>query len=957
MHASATAITGFQSYPQPQLPQQAQTGASQQPPVHAQPTSGSVAPGQLHGQIPQQPSMFIPPPSHGLIPSQQASFPSQGQLPSMPPGQQQQFHPQAPHPSHSIQQRPLAQQYVQQQAPPGLVPGQFHQQGNLAVQQPVPSQLRPQGPPHVMHPNPQSHLHLQQNVAVVPGVQPQQTHNYAGRPGVPIQGIPGQPMPPFPQTYGGYGSAAPAKPAQPNQPALAQHYVHTVSNQPQMASDHQFGHPGILQRQGDHGSEKTAAGFEAGLPSQTVEKVANTSRPDTDGPNVLKSEAGIGFEQDLKGTSNDQSKQNGPLTSTDAGERKEAPAVPLSELKREKEESNPYLSEPPPNDKSGQLANKKDINSDTYNEELESQKSQKALLNSEDENLHSTRAASPSSVSKSDGYKHANPERSQQASVDARDQLQPYNHEQHMNYYGPSISQRNSSGPLTLQTLPSYGEVPGHQARPHGPGLLLQPRNPMNPGEQLQPPDVPFGGVPTGGPGYLGAPRGPPSAPIDHRDGIMGRGPQHGSDGQFASPNFGNPIEAEMMQSQGLTRFDGGQSKIPGTFGRGPFGPPSSGEQSSFRVDGGARVDSSLRPQDERFKTFPGDHLKPFPKEAPWTLDQDKGPRAYDRPPHGVNYDSGLNIGSVSGGPPRSSFYPPGDPHFSDARERGKMENERAHQEFIGSGRDYPSRPPHGFPVSSTLHGRDDIDGREIHSFGEGSRSYNLLSDPLGNSFRENRFPPLPSFPRRGEFDGPENLRFVEHVSGPPHNHLRRVDPFGQDIPPSQFQRGELGPGNSPSHLRFGDPSSFGPFPGHARMGEFSGPGNLPRDIRYGESFIENKLNFPPRMGEPGFRSSFSQGFLNDGPFRGVMEPFDRSRKRKSISMGWCRICKVDCETVEGLDVHSQSREHQKMTMDLVISIKQQNKKKMRVSSDRAVREETNSKTRNAGAEGRGIKP
>lgn len=814
-------------------------------------------------------------------------------------------------------------------------------------------------------------MHLQQNVAVVPGVQPQQTHNYVGRPAIPIQGAPGQPMPPFPQTYGGYGSTAQARPGQPNQPALAQNYVHTVSNQPQMASDHQFGHPGLLPRQGDHVSEKTGAGHEAGLPSQNaVEKVVNTSRADVDGQKALKSDAGMSYEQDLKGTGNDQFKQKEPLAATGAGERNEASAVPLSELKREKEESNTYLSELPANDKSGPLMNKKDINGDAYNEELESQKSQKALLNSEDENLHPTHTLSPSSVSKPDGYKHANPERSQHASVGARDQLQPYNHEQHMNHYGPSISQRNTSGPPMLQSLPSYGEVQGHQSRPQGPGLLLQPRNPMNPGEQMQPPllkqpsDVPFGGVPPassmssfgGGSGYFGAPRGPPSAAVDHRDGIMGRPLQHGSDGQFASPNFGNPIEAEMMQGQGLTRFDGGQSKLPGTFGGGPFGPPSTGEQSSFRMDGGPRVDSSLRPQEERFKTLPGDHLKPFPKEAPWPIDQDTGPRAHDRPPHGLNYDSGLKLGSVSGGPPRGSFHPPGDPHFSDVRERGKMELERAHQEFIGHGQDYPGRPPHGFGgSSSTLHGRDDIDGREIHTFGEGSRSYNLPSDPLGNSFHENRFPPLPSFPRRGEFDGPENLRFVEHVpSGPPHNHLRRVDPFGQDMPPSHFRRGELGPGNSPSHLRFGDPTSFGPFPGHARMGEFSGPRNLPRDLRFGEPFIDNKLSYPPRIGEPGFRSSFSQGFLNDGPFRGVVEPFDKSRKRKPVSMGWCRICKVDCETGEGLDVHSQSREHQKMTMDLVISIKQQNKKKLR---DRAVHEETNSKTRNAGAEGRGIKP
>lgn len=46
--------------------------------------------------------------------------------------------------------------------------------------------------------------------------------------------------------------------------------------------------------------------------------------------------------------------------------------------------------------------------------------------------------------------------------------------------------------------------------------------------------------------------------------------------------------------------------------------------------------------------------------------------------------------------------------------------------------------------------------------------------------------------------------------------------------------------------------------------------------------------------------------------------------------MGWCRLCKVDCETVEGLDVHSQSREHQEMAMDMVRSIKQQNAKKQK---------------------------
>lgn len=57
------------------------------------------------------------------------------------------------------------------------------------------------------------------------------------------------------------------------------------------------------------------------------------------------------------------------------------------------------------------------------------------------------------------------------------------------------------------------------------------------------------------------------------------------------------------------------------------------------------------------------------------------------------------------------------------------------------------------------------------------------------------------------------------------------------------------------------------------------------------------------------------------------MESIDNSRKRKPPSMGWCRICKVDCESVDGLDLHSQTREHQKMAMDMVLSIKQNAKK------------------------------
>ncbi|KAL2541119.1 putative chromatin modification-related protein eaf-1 [Abeliophyllum distichum] len=172
----------------------------------------------------------------------------------------------------------------------------------------------------------------------------------------------------------------------------------------------------------------------------------------------------------------------------------------------------------------------------------------------------------------------------------------------------------------------------------------------------------------------------------------------------------------------------------------------------------------------------------------------------------------------------------------------------------------------------------------------------------------------------RGDMDGPGNLRFGEHMApGPPLNHMRD-DIFGQDVMSGQVRRGEfLGPPNLSNHSHMVDPAGYGP------------------------------VSTLPRLGEPGFRSNYSlQGFSNAERFAGDADSFDKSRKRKSMSMGWCRICRVDCETVEGLDMHSQTREHQKMTMDMVISIKQQSRKKQKTSSGRAAREEVG-KTRNIG--------
>lgn len=66
------------------------------------------------------------------------------------------------------------------------------------------------------------------------------------------------------------------------------------------------------------------------------------------------------------------------------------------------------------------------------------------------------------------------------------------------------------------------------------------------------------------------------------------------------------------------------------------------------------------------------------------------------------------------------------------------------------------------------------------------------------------------------------------------------------------------------------------------------------------------------------------------GNFQVDTSSFDQLRKRRLASTWWCRICEIDCETVEGLELHSQTREHQKMAMDTVIEIKQQNANKQR---------------------------
>ncbi|MCE5166821.1 hypothetical protein HAX54_027502, partial [Datura stramonium] len=271
LHSTANAVSGFHSYPQPQSMQQAPMGMTQQPPMHPHPASGSMPPVQTHGQIPQQPPLMRPP--QGLVGNQQPGLvPSQGQTPT-----QSQLYPTAQQAGHSIQQhpvqpnqQPMSQQYSQQHTFPGPLPSQSHQQGHFAHQQPLQSQLHPQGLPNVVPQSLHAYVQPQQNVTLPPPPQPQQSQTYIGRPGMQnhVQLIS--------QAHGGYNTTAKVRPVQPalSQPQMNPSYGNHTSNEHGSMDQKKLS---ALESKGDHLPNKTAGRPEVGDPSQdNVQKDLNS---------------------------------------------------------------------------------------------------------------------------------------------------------------------------------------------------------------------------------------------------------------------------------------------------------------------------------------------------------------------------------------------------------------------------------------------------------------------------------------------------------------------------------------------------------------------------------------------------------------------------------------------------------------------------------------------------------
>ncbi|XP_004295721.1 PREDICTED: uncharacterized protein LOC101314450 [Fragaria vesca subsp. vesca] len=902
---SSNASAGHHLFPQSHPHQPVLSAAPQQRTVHLQsqgaPNSQSQNHVQTQIQFPLQPPLLRPPPFQTTIPNQPqtALLPS----PSMISAQQPPVHSFAQQPGIPPLQRPLIQP-VQQ-----LNPQQYFQNQPYVQQTPATlSQLRPQGQSHSFPQHIRASNQSQQNVVLSQGMQHIQPSNLVGRPMMPSHGVLPQP---YAQTVGGVLPRPMYPPL--NHQSSNQNNIGRTNNQVQPGANSR---PTMTTRPAEKEAELSAknGAQDVGVSSAVV--------ADSEAKTV-KSEVDIKSTDDgNKPSSEDRSYQGTkeiPESKGMLGANGESESKPTL-----KEEGVDSTLEDLSNGKLGELVAEGAKDAPSSGMKLGEHKE----MPPEEAQLHGVKDKKLQKVvsSTEEGSQTVSISSAPIGQVQAGGLMQP-------SHPGSAILQQKPGAPPLLQ-VPSSGP-PHHilgsgqplaHVRPQGPGHV--PGHPSHLSEHFQSPRGNLGFAASSAnasqhgpynqshaPPHSGAPRGPPFAPppsaFDSHGGIMARAAPYGHEGQMGlqRPAF--------QMEQGAT------------------GQPSGIISNMLRMNGnpGFESSSTLGLRDERFKALPDGRLNPFPGDPtrvisrvgfeddlkqfprPSFLDSEPLPklgnyssRAFDRRPFGVNYDTRLNIDPAAGSAPRflSPYGHAGLIHANDTIGHPDFGGRRL---MDGLARRSPIRDYPGIPSRFRGFGPDDFDGREFHRFG----------DPLGREFHDNRFPNQHF--RRGEFEGPGNMRVDDRM---------RNDLIGQDGHLGHLQRGEhLGPHNLPGHLHMREHVGFGVHPRHA------GPGSF-------ESFIGNRANHP-RLGEPGFRSSFSlKRFPNDGTYAGELESFDHSRKRKPASMGWCRICKVNCETVEGLDVHSQTREHQRMAMEMVQIIKQNAKKQKLTSGDQSSIEDAN---------------
>ncbi|CAN6696071.1 unnamed protein product [Malus baccata var. baccata] len=867
-HPPSHPVSGNNSYPQPHLHQPVQHNMYVQ--SQGVPHSQLQTPVQMQNQFPPQPPLMRPPSSHTTIPNQQqpALLPSPGQVQNINPAQQQPVPSYAQQPGNSVYQRPIMQA-VQQPMPQQY----FHHQPY--VQQQPSTQLRPQSQSHLFPQHIHASTQSQQNIALSQGIQHTQS-NLVGRPMMPSHGV-------QPQPYGQTAVQVRPMHSSVNHPSTNQNNMVRTNNPVQSGANSR---PTMSERQAEKESESSGQNVAHDAEFKSVKSEMGMKSVDDE----HKPSGGVKPNQGDTSFKEIPESRGLPEADPDLHALDNGGSVNIPMLKEEGMDS---AMEHSSNGKLGEVAEgAKEIPS----EEAQLHEEQGRRLQK-----NASGILQPSNVQiQAGGGSQAVSTPAPTVQVQAGGSTQP-SHPVSI-HHGPTILPQGPGAP------PHHTQGPGQplaHLRPQGPAHV--PGQPFHPSEHLQPPGPNPGFGPSSGRGGQYGPQGvlPPS---------------HTGAPKMQGEPVGGPPFSGMMAPYGP---EGHRSYQRPAFqiDQGAIGQPSGIPPNMLRMNGTPGLDSSsvhgLR--DEKFKAFPDERMNPFPADPtyrgfdrvafeddlkqfprPSYLDSDPvskfgnySSRPFDKGPHGLKYDMGLNT----------------DPAAGDI---GRMEPSRGRPDFVGRRhmdvlaprspvRDYPAIPSHGFRGF----GPDDFDRRDFHRFG----------DPHGNSFHEGRLSNFPGQFRRDEFEGPGNMRIVDGHPG----HLRRGDHLGHQ--------------NVHNHLHLREPMGFGDR--HPRIGDMTGPGNF-------ESF-RGKRTGHPRLGEPGFRSSFSlQRFPTDGAYTGDLESFDHSRKRKPASMGWCRICKVDCETVEGLDLHSQTREHQKMAMDMVRTIKQNAKKQKLTSGDQSLVEDEN---------------
>ncbi|XP_024023711.1 RNA-binding protein 33 isoform X2 [Morus notabilis] len=910
-HPSAHAVTGHHSFPQLNNDPQVQIGGPQ--------------------QFPKQPLMR-PPHPQATIPNQQQPvlLPSPGQVQNNPSVQQQSVqHSYFQPPGQPEYQRPIMQP-VQQ-----TFPQQHYQQPQL----PMPSQFRPTGPSHLFPP--QTHAYPQ------PPMQHAKSPNVAGRPSMP-QGVQ---APPFTQYAGGV-----IRPTYPgtNQQANNQNNILKTNNQMKLPSEEHSGANSTATmsiRQGNQDFVKGSAQQEVVASSHKTVKVG-TNNSDS----VLDLLANVGEVKTEKSKTD--------LKSTD-------PVVkPM--MKEEDVESTLKNSS---NGKSGKVVaeDKKDVlkvepekmkNSTVEDKDVGGSLQKKSPLQAVERHEGQGGDSVKDAASGSDRASKVVPTPSAQilrSPASGGEVKSPYSR-------SVQVQGHQLPGPPPLSQVPPPG--PPHKTQEFGASQTHC--RPQVPGDPLHPPGsipgsaIPFGRGPNQygpnqqsselqslapqrpyNPGPFGAFRLSQGEPTGaESSGVLQPRAFNSHGGMMARPT---PHGPEMFSNQRPDFMDsrGPDPHFAGSLEHGAHSQSFGIHPNMTRMNDSHGFDSlsTLGPRDERFNPFPAG---PNPR-AEFEDDLKQFPRPFDRGLHGLKYHTGLKMDSGVGSVPSRSLSPYNGGGANDGGDRlgwhrgdafGRMDPTRGHLDFLGPGLGYDRRRMDSLASRSPIRehpgislrgfvgpGPDDIHGRELRRFGE----------PFDSSFHESRFSMLPGHLRRGEFEGPRNMGMGDHL---------RNDLIGRDGLSGPLRWGEH-MGDFHGHFHLGEPVGFGAHSRHARIREIGGPGSF-------DSFGRGDGPSFPHLGEPGFRSRFSShGFpTGDGIFTEDLA-FDKSRKRKLPTMGWCRICKVDCETVEGLELHSQTREHQKMAMDMVVAIKQNAKKQKLTFGDQSSLGDA-SQPRSAGTEGHG---